>query len=322
MTLRDTLSSSQIYSLFKRCGVVIEIGHLKALLKELGFNFNGPACSLTILLQACKAYLNGIRGGYATASQGNLRSQQTQSEYSGLQGLVRANEGTVNTRERRKKLIGVIRDIFYSSKQNLYEIFKLGMAGSQMDAEGFQRIMGAYGGGQLDESEVDFVFQGLRQNRNGRVTFQSFEETFRSEMPTAAEMESVVVRKVREWMFMNRLSSEMAWDTICRAAGRFVDRTLTRPQFHQGMLHNAVGLSAVQIDALFSMLTPDVTATLDFKMWQSRIFEDGDNPLQMIREIVDEHRLTQEDLLFQMKLRVWDDDLDRAAFYKTLRNLD
>lgn len=87
-------------------------------------------------------------------------------------------------------------------------------------------------------------------------------------------------------------------------------------------MQNDVGLSAVQIDALFSGLTPDAGASLDLKSWQTRIYEDSDNPLQMIRETVSDNQLTQDDLLFQMKLRVWDDALDRQAFYKAMRNLD
>ena len=80
-------------------------------------------------------------------------------------------------------------------------------------------------------------------------------------------------------MFQNKLSSEMAYDSICRAAGRYVDKTLSRAAFHKGMVSCEVGLSAVQVDALFSALTPDVLSDLDLKMWQSRIYEDGDNPL-------------------------------------------
>jgi len=42
----------------------------------------------------------------------------------------------------------------------------------------------------------------------------------------------------------------------------------------------------------------------------------------MIREIVQNNGLTADDLLFQMKLRVWDLPLNRAAFLKAARNLD
>ena len=111
-------------------------------------------------------------------------------------------------------------------------------------------------------------------------------------------------------MYQNNLSSELAFDALCGAAGRFVEKSLSRAAFHKAMSHCEVGLPAVQVDALFSSLTTDAQASLSLAMWQSRIYEDGDNPLQMIREVVMQNGLTQDDLLFQMKLRAWDNPLD------------
>ena len=59
--LRDNLSSSEIQSLLKRVGLFIEIGHVKALLKELGFNWNGKACSMKSLFQKCQEFGHGRR---------------------------------------------------------------------------------------------------------------------------------------------------------------------------------------------------------------------------------------------------------------------
>ena len=68
VNLRDTISSTQIYQVCKRNGLFVELAHLKVLLRELGLPFNGPSCSLTLLLNACKAYIHGISGGYGTAN--------------------------------------------------------------------------------------------------------------------------------------------------------------------------------------------------------------------------------------------------------------
>jgi hypothetical protein len=38
--------------------VNIPVGHLKALLKELGFEWNGKSCSVMNLLQQVKEYIN------------------------------------------------------------------------------------------------------------------------------------------------------------------------------------------------------------------------------------------------------------------------
>ena len=36
-SLRDTLTSTQIYQVMKKCGVFVELSHLKVLLRDLGF---------------------------------------------------------------------------------------------------------------------------------------------------------------------------------------------------------------------------------------------------------------------------------------------
>ena len=58
-SMRDTLSSSEICQILKKTGIFIEIGNVKALLKELGFNWNGPACSIYDLFQGCKSFIYG-----------------------------------------------------------------------------------------------------------------------------------------------------------------------------------------------------------------------------------------------------------------------
>jgi transposase len=57
--LRDVLSSSEIAQLLKKVGIYVEIAHLKAVLKELGFPFNGKSCSLVQLFSATQHFLYG-----------------------------------------------------------------------------------------------------------------------------------------------------------------------------------------------------------------------------------------------------------------------
>ena len=241
--LRDTISSTQIYQIYKRNGIFVDLGHLKVLLRELGLPFNGPSCSLTLLLQACKAYMHGITGGYGTMSQASgVRSTLTPSDFSAMSRFG-GKDGTA-LRQHASKIRGIIRDVIYTSKQNLYDLFKVGMTGNSLDLEGLQRIVSELNCG-LPEDEVTLVFKSIPKNKNYKISFQCFEEAFRSEEPTSEEFETVVVRKVREWMFKNKLSSEIAFDALCRSAGRFVDKTLSRAQFHKAMVANDVGLSAV-----------------------------------------------------------------------------
>lgn len=53
------MSSSEIQSTLKKMGIFIEIGNIKALLRELGFNWNGPACSFFDLFQQTKLFIYG-----------------------------------------------------------------------------------------------------------------------------------------------------------------------------------------------------------------------------------------------------------------------
>lgn len=110
------------------------------------------------------------------------------------------------------------------------------MTGTCLDLEGFSTIVAEVGRDCISEDELTLVFKSLVKNRNDKVTFQTFEEAFRSEEPTSTEFETVVIRKVREWMFRNKLSAEIAFDGLCRTAGRYVEKSLTRPQFHKSMV--------------------------------------------------------------------------------------
>jgi len=105
-------------------------------------------------------------------------------------------------------------------------------------------------------------------------------------------METKVIRNIRDWMYRNNLSAEMAFESFCRVVGNHTEKKLTRAQFHRALITLDVGLTAAQTDALFASLVSEANGLLEVNMWLSRIYDDGDNPLQMIREIVSENNLT------------------------------
>lgn len=150
-------------------------------------------------MQACKAYVHGISGGYGNDAESNVRSQLTPSEFSGMSRFGGADR--TQKKKEAAKLRGLLRDIFYTSKTNIYEIFKIGMTGNSCDIEGFQRIVSEMSRGAISEMEALLIFKSLPKNANDKVSFQTFEEAFRSEEPTSGEFETVVIRRVREWMF-------------------------------------------------------------------------------------------------------------------------
>jgi hypothetical protein len=90
---------------------------------------------------------------------------------------------------------------------------------------------------------ADSVYFAIIKQEN-KLTFEVFEKIFRSEVPTSIEMETKVIRAVRDWQFRNNLSAEMAFDSFCRAVGNFSEKTLSRAQFHRALITLEVGISA------------------------------------------------------------------------------
>ena len=102
---------------------------VKQLLRELGFPFNGASASFTSILIATRAFLHGNGAG---VGRGNgLRSDASLSAFSGHHGELRADQahadnGASPSKGNGKKVIFMLRDLFYSTRKNLYELFRQG----------------------------------------------------------------------------------------------------------------------------------------------------------------------------------------------------
>ena len=146
LTLRDTLSSTQIYSVLRKNNVFIEVQSLKALLRELGFPFNGPSTSFALLFSACKAYIHGISGGYTNGH--NLRSSYSVSEFSSISKTRGGDQTEI------KKLLDMMRDMIYTSNTSLYDWFKEGATGGALDLDGFSKVFEVISEGSLKKAEI------------------------------------------------------------------------------------------------------------------------------------------------------------------------
>lgn len=138
--------------------------------------------------------------------------------------------------------------------------------------------MQSVSGGSYPADNAITVFNSLASR--GRMTFETFEKNFKSKIPNPLEMDTKVIRKVREWMFLNKMSAEMAFDSFCRIVGRHTDKKLDRESFHRAMKTQEIGLTAAEIDSLYDLLLKESSKDLlDVDLWLNRIYEDGDNPL-------------------------------------------
>jgi hypothetical protein len=109
--LRETLSSSELQQLFKRVGLPIEIGLIKALLKGLGFNWNGKACSLLQLFQKCQELTSEPEGGQS------LNTIQTAPTYKTILDTISKNKPVGD------EFVHKIKDLFYATKKSIYDLF-------------------------------------------------------------------------------------------------------------------------------------------------------------------------------------------------------
>lgn len=123
-------------------------------------------------------------------------------------------------------------------------------------------------------------------------------------------------------MFKNNLSSETTFEMFLKNVNKISQRRLTRVDFHKALNICNLKFSAPEIDGIFFLLDLNKDGELDLDEWKSRIYEDCLNPLQMLREVVATNKLTTDDLLFKMKLRIWDGPLEFPMLCEYLRRLD
>jgi Ca2+-binding EF-hand superfamily protein len=87
-------------------------------------------------------------------------------------------------------------------------------------------------------------------------------------------------------MFKNSLSSETTFELLLKHAGKVLQKRLTRVDFHKALSMMEFRFSAPEIDSLFTLLDSNADGELDVDEWKGRIYEDSNNPLQLLREVV------------------------------------
>lgn len=142
------------------------------------------------------------------------------------------------------KPLQAIKDLFYHSKKSLFDLFRMvvNFDGKHVDKQGFLELCAQLSNNNFNVEETGQVF--MSNAKGGKMTFEIFHKTFNPEIPNTLEMETKVIRTVREWMFKNNLSAEKAFDAFCKANGRFQEKKLTQAMFKRAMTSLEVGLSA------------------------------------------------------------------------------
>lgn len=153
-------------------------------------------------------------------------------------------------------------------------------------------------------------------DRHDRITYKDFEEVFSHQIPKVGSLrsETLVIKKVREWMFTKQLPTKAAFERLCRSVERATTQSLRRVDLHKACIVNRVGLTAPEIDFLFATAAADGALEITLNHWTGKIYDDVSNPLQLIREVVHSQNLDVDDILFQMKIKLWDEPMDFIKF--------
>jgi hypothetical protein len=145
--------------------------------------------------------------------------------------------------------------LFYSTGKTLYEIFR--RAGTKtLGLDSFKAIINPIADYTLSASDLESVFTHVSRYRI-EITFTEFEEAFRYQIPIKGNIqaETIIIQKIREWMFSRQYPTEGAFQRLIRAADRLAESTLARVDFHKACIINQIKLNAPEMDFLFDMLT-------------------------------------------------------------------
>lgn len=124
--MREILNSSNLAKLLQTVGYPIKIGNLKALLKELNFNWNGASCSLTQLLEKLRQYtkdphvdkVDELMNALKHEEQPKTKGLEKPMDQETLHKILKNNRGSDDP-------INTLGQMFYNRDQNsLYAIYK------------------------------------------------------------------------------------------------------------------------------------------------------------------------------------------------------
>jgi len=159
---------------------------MKALLRELGYNWNGPACSFYDLLQSCKTLMYGS----------TLDEERTNAFYTGPtspKAFSTAPSIQQGAQPNIQEVIEKIKDLFYATRQSMYELYDQGRRGQAMDLDGFKGLVAKYAGGNINEAEVQAAFRLASMGKDA-ISYQAFERAFKWELPGGGQWETLAVR--------------------------------------------------------------------------------------------------------------------------------
>ena len=167
----------------------------------------------------------------------------------------------------------------------------------------------------VSEEDGRKVFKECYRNLGSNLGFGDFESIFGS-IKAKNNFHIEGLRIIRDWMYKNGLTSDQAFDNLAKNKDK-----MNLKQFEEAT-QRLFDFTSPEVEALFEVIDQNKDGLIDVDEWLETVYEDSSNPLQLLREIINSNGLDEDDLLFKMNIRIWDDPLDYPKFTKALKNLD
>ena len=107
------ISSTKISQVLTTVGLKYPIPNIKALLKELGFIWNGASCTFQQLLQRCKEYVEPKK--VEIKDEGTRQFNLTDDD----KKLI-----TLKRTKGQTSIQDIVKDLFYTTGKTLYQIYR------------------------------------------------------------------------------------------------------------------------------------------------------------------------------------------------------
>jgi Ca2+-binding EF-hand superfamily protein len=263
-----------------------------------------------------------IKGGYLSlydvikeSSKSRRAHTRKQSEGMKFQSLMLRNP-----KAEEESLHEKVKTRFYKSGKDLKAIYaEVKNRDEEVDIDALQQLVEKYTQQRPIQSQMTNLFEEISKGRK-KIKESDFIEFFRYIVPTGVD----VIVQLKNWVFKSGLSIRQAYDRI----HDFTNAKLIgidKEQFYYGV-RSLLKLRVEEIDVLFTAVDLKKDGVVDWEEWQQVLGEEGkgvtDNPMENLRMVVKKYKISADDLMFTMKLRVWDPPLNYTDFKAAFLRLD
>ena len=93
-----------------------------------------------------------------------------------------------------KGVVEIVKELFYSSNQSLYKIFKEICQGDTIRLDSFIALINQYSHGNLPEDDIKLAFESVcKSPYKDKMTYQEFEEGFKIVVPLRGSLQNETV---------------------------------------------------------------------------------------------------------------------------------